>query len=189
MFPRATTTTPVNARVYSNTIARSTSSRVARIASPARVATPSPRRRRRRDANARARGVSESEERTRIDAMGDDASVEGANDDANDANDDANDAMDDIDAVEEMTRVLQTSLSPTAAAVVAKGFNDLGVENPRDLRALVAKRSLGMIFIELAATVFNALMAVSMFVITFSVETAPTTAFEYLVGCLSLIHI
>jgi len=115
--------------------------------------------------------------------MGDDASVEGANDDANDANDDANDAMDDIDAVEEMTRVLQTSLSPTAAAVVAKGFNDLGVENPRDLRALVAKRSLGMIFIELAATVFNALMAVSMFVITFSVETAPTTAFEYLVGC------
>ena len=52
--------------------------------------------------------------------MGDDASVEGANDDANDA-------MDDIDAVEEMTRVLQTSLSPTAAAVVAKGFNDLGV--------------------------------------------------------------
>ena len=176
MFPRATTTTPVNARAHSNTIARSTSSRVARIASPARVATPSPRRRRRRDANARARGVSESEERTRIDAMGDDASVEGANDDANDA-------MDDIDAVEEMTRVLQTSLSPTAAAVVAKGFNDLGVENPRDLRALVAKRSLGMIFIELAATVFNALMAVSMFVITFSVETAPTTAFEYLVGC------
>ena len=183
MFPRATTTTPVNARVYSNTIARSTSSRVARIASPARVATPSPRRRRRRDAGTRARGVSESEERTRIDAMGDDASVEGANDDANDANDDANDAMDDIDAVEEMTRVLQTSLSPTAAAVVAKGFNDLGVENPRDLRALVAKRSLGMIFIELAATAFNALMAVSMFVITFSVETAPTTAFEYLVGC------
>ena len=176
MFPRATTTTPVNARAHSNTIARSTSSRVARIASPARVATPSPRRRRRRDANARARGVSESEERTRIDAMGDDASVEGANDDANDA-------MDDIDAVEEMTRVLQTSLSPTAAAVVAKGFNDLGVENPRDLRALVAKRSLGMIFIELAATAFNALMAVSMFVITFSVETAPTTAFEYLVGC------
>ena len=176
MFLRATTTTPVNARVYSNTIARSTSSRVARIASPARVATPSPRRRRRRDAGTRARGVSESEERTRIDAMGDDASVEGANDDANDA-------MDDIDAVEEMTRVLQTSLSPTAAAVVAKGFNDLGVENPRDLRALVAKRSLGMIFIELAATAFNALMAVSMFVITFSVETAPTTAFEYLVGC------
>ena len=176
MFPRATTTTPVNARAHSNTIARSTSSRVARIASPARVATPSPRRRRRRDANARARGVSESEERTRIDAMGDDASVEGANDDANDA-------MDDIDAVEEMTRVLQMSLSPTAAAVVAKGFNDLGVENPRDLRALVAKRSLGMIFIELAATVLNALMAVSMFVITFSVETAPTTAFEYLVGC------
>ena len=90
---------------------------------------------------------------------------------------------DSIDAVEEMTRVLQTSLSPTAAAVVAKGFNDLGVENPRDLRALVAKRSLGMIFIELAATVFNALMAVSMFVITFSVEKVPTTAFEYLVGC------
>ena len=113
--------------------------------------------------------------------MGDDASVEGANDDANDA-------MDDIDAVEEMTRVLQTSLSPTAAAVVAKGFNDLGVENPRDLRALVAKRSLGMIFIELAATVFNALMAVSMFVITFSVArdapaVASTTAFEYLVEC------
>tara|TARA_B100000683_G_scaffold277544_1_gene336838 strand:- start:19348 stop:20580 length:1233 start_codon:yes stop_codon:yes gene_type:complete len=181
MFPRATTTTPVNARAHSNTIARSTSSRVARIASPARVATPSPRRRRRRDANARARGVSESEERTRIDAMGDDASVEGANDDANDA-------MDDIDAVEEMTRVLQTSLSPTAAAVVAKGFNDLGVENPRDLRALVAKRSLGMIFIELAATVFNALMAVSMFVITFSAArdapaVASTTAFEYLVEC------
>ena len=176
MFLRATTTTPVNARAHSNTIARSTSSRVARIASPARVATPSPRRRRRRDAGTRARGVSESEERTRIDAMGDDASVEGANDDAKDA-------MDDIDAVEEMTRVLQTSLSPTAAAVVAKGFNDLGVENPRDLRALVAKRSLGMIFIELAATAFNALMAVSMFVITFSVETAPTTAFEYLVGC------
>ena len=181
MFPRATTTTPVNARVYSNTIARSTSSRVARIASPARVATPSPRRRRRRDAGTRARGVSESEERTRIDAMGDDASVEGANDDANDA-------MDDIDAVEEMTRVLQTSLSPTAAAVVAKGFNDLGVENPRDLRALVAKRSLGMIFIELAATVFNALMAVSMFVITFSAArdapaVASTTAFEYLVEC------
>ena len=113
--------------------------------------------------------------------MGDDASVEGANDDANDA-------MDDIDAVEEMTRVLQTSLSPTAAAVVAKGFNDLGVENPRDLRALVAKRSLGMIFIELAATVFNALMAVSMFVITFSAArdapaVASTTAFEYLVEC------
>ena len=184
MFPRATTTTPVNARAHSNTIARSTSSRVARIASPARVATPSPRRRRRRDANARARGVSESEERTRIDAMGDDASVEGANDDANDA-------MDDIDAVEEMTRVLQTSLSPTAAAVVAKGFNDLGVENPRDLRALVAKRSLGMIFIELAATVFNALMAVSMFVITFSAardapavaSSTSSTAFEYLVEC------
>ena len=129
----------------------------------------------------RARGVPESEERTRIDAMGDDASVEGANDDANDA-------MDDIDAVEEMTRVLQTSLSPTAAAVVAKGFNDLGVENPRDLRALVAKRSLGMIFIELAATVFNALMAVSPFVITFSAArdapaVASTTAFEYLVEC------
>ena len=191
MFPRATTTTPVNARAHSNTIARSTSSRVARIASPARVATPSPRRRRRRDAGTRARGVSESEERTRIDAMGDDASVEGANDDANDANDDANDAMDDIDAVEEMTRVLQTSLSPTAAAVVAKGFNDLGVENPRDLRALVAKRSLGMIFIELAATVFNALMAVSMFVITFSAardapavaSSTSSTAFEYLVEC------
>ena len=116
--------------------------------------------------------------------MGDDASVEGANDDANDA-------MDDIDAVEEMTRVLQTSLSPTAAAVVAKGFNDLGVENPRDLRALVAKRSLGMIFIELAATVFNALMAVSMFVITFSAardapavaSSTSSTAFEYLVEC------
>ena len=57
--------------------------------------------------------------------------------------------------------------------VVAKGFNDLGVENPRDLRALVAKRSLGMIFIELAATVFNALMAVSMFVSTFSAARAP----------------
>ena len=99
MFPRATTTTPVNARAHSNTIARSTSSRVARIASQ-RVATRSVAARR-RDADATTARCLESEERTRIDAMGDDASVEGANDDANDA-------MDDIDAVEEMTRVLQT---------------------------------------------------------------------------------
>jgi len=69
----------------------------------------------------------------------------------------------DDEALAEMTRVLQTSLSPRAAALIAKGFVDLGVESPRDLRRAVAKRSSAMIGIEALATIFNGLMCFSLF--------------------------
>ncbi|CEF97645.1 EF-Hand 1, calcium-binding site [Ostreococcus tauri] len=62
-----------------------------------------------------------------------------------------------------MTRVLQTSLSPRAARLIAKGFVDLGIKEPGDLRAVVAKRSLGMIGIELAAAIFNVALCMSLF--------------------------
>lgn len=75
----------------------------------------------------------------------------------------AADVDSDDEALAEMTRVLQTSLSPRAAALIAKGFVDLGVESPRDLRAAVAKRSSAMIGIEALATIFNALMCFSLF--------------------------
>ena len=77
--------------------------------------------------------------------------------------DDSAAAESDAEAVKEMTRVLQTSLSPRAARLIAKGFVDLGIKEPGDLRAVVAKRSLGMIGIELVAAIFNVALCMSLF--------------------------
>jgi len=165
MFLRATTTTKpnaVNAHMRVDTIVRSTSARVARAAS--RASARLSLRRRRGGETARTETARTEEAVT--DAI--------------------DDALGDDDAVNEMTRVLQTSLSPSTAAIIAKGFVDLGIENPRDLRAVVAKRSLGMIFIELAATAFNALMSSALIVMSFSVArdvptVASTMVFDYVV--------
>lgn len=168
MFLRATTTTTtkskaVNAHMRVDTIVRSTSARVARAAS--RASGRLSLRRRRGGETARTETARTEEARTE---------------------EAVTDALGDNEAVNEMTRVLETSLSPSAAAIIAKGFVDLGVENPRDLRAVVAKRSLGMIFIELAATAFNALMAGALIVMSFSVArdvptVASTMVFDYVV--------
>ena len=165
MFLRATTTTKpnaVNAHMRVDTIVRSTSARVARAASRASARLSLRRRRGGETARTETARTEEAVTDAIDDALGDDG------------------------AVNEMTRVLQTTLSPSTAAIITKAFVDLGIENPRDLRAVVAKRSLGMIFIELAATAFNALMSSALIVMSFSVArdvptVASTMVFDYVV--------
>jgi hypothetical protein len=72
---------------------------------------------------------------------------------------------DDRDAVKEMTRVLKAGLSEEAATVVAQGFCELGVQSPKDLRRIVAKRGLGLILLESLSTCFNTAMAITLFTI------------------------
>jgi len=69
------------------------------------------------------------------------------------------------DAVKEMTRVLKAGLNEEAATVVAQGFCELGVQSPKDLRRIVAKRGLGLILLESLSTLFNTAMAITLFTI------------------------
>ena len=106
--------------------------------------------------------------------------------------DDSSRAASDIAAVTEMTRVLQTSLSPRAAAIIAKGFVDLGISDPRSLRQMVAKRSMGLIGIELLYFCFNAALASSLFALTVIVhysgyEILLPTSLNYIAGFCVLI--
>ena len=82
----------------------------------------------------------------------------------------------DSEAVEEMSRVLRATLSPRAAAIIARGFVDLGIKTPNDLRKTVLKRSMGLIAVEVFATLFNALMTVSMFVLSVNLNYNPYEA-------------
>lgn len=96
-------------------------------------------------------------------------------------------ATSDASAVEEMTRVLQTSLSPRAAAIIAKGFIDLGITDPRSLRQVVAKRSIALIGMELLYFSFNAAISSSLFALAMIVhysgyEILLPTSLNYIAG-------
>jgi len=82
----------------------------------------------------------------------------------------------DVSAVQDMEKILRATLSPRAAAIIARGFVDLGIQTPRDLRRIVLKRSVGLIAVELFATAFNALMTVSMFVLSINLNYNPYEA-------------
>ena len=101
-------------------------------------------------------------------------------------------ATSDGDAIAEMTRVLQTSLSPRAAAIIAKGFIDLGITDPRSLRQVVAKRSIILIGMELLYFFFNAALASSLFALAVIVhysgyEILLPTSMNYIAGFCVLI--
>jgi hypothetical protein len=82
----------------------------------------------------------------------------------------------DSSAVDEMSKVLRATLSPRAAAIIARGFVDLGIKTPNDLRRVVFKRSTGLIAVEVFATLFNALMTVSLMVLSVNLNYNPYEA-------------
>jgi hypothetical protein len=85
-------------------------------------------------------------------------------------------AVSDSSAVDEMSKVLRATLSPRAAAIIARGFVDLGIKTPNDLRRIVLKRSTGLIAVEVFATLFNALMTVSLMVLSVNLNYNPYEA-------------
>jgi hypothetical protein len=69
------------------------------------------------------------------------------------------DSMSDDEAIAVLEDVMRARMSPAAARVIARGFEDIGVDTPAKLRKLILSRSFGIIALECIALLVNGVAA------------------------------
>ncbi len=67
--------------------------------------------------------------------------------------------MSDDEAIAVLEDVMRARMSPAAARVIARGFEDIGVDTPAKLRKLILSRSFGIIALECIALLVNGVAA------------------------------